>query len=348
MKKSIFYKFFYLSFSNVKIFILINLLFIIPFILFFYPFFRLIPVLVQYVNSRDVLVEYVNPKYKKLSIVVMSRRNNEDNYLRGEVYIFKRNGFNKIRKYIFLSMIDEAQNKTLKEESLGYREIPLYSMPFNVKDSFGNIIANLKIENVRSGSVEIMFYNATVLPHKRDILIYLVLMMLSLIIISGSLGGVCDFVQRVVFHEIKSLHNLFFMIRRYFFRSLLVSLFIFIVISAITANVYFYIFIISNDISVFIAALNFWMLIFFLFVLLWVYPLLVLSKTESVWKVMKKSLFVSFDNFKFSLDTILHLIPIIILSFITLFLFPGISFIFSFLNTALKEISFRYSKTNIA
>ena len=51
--------------------------------------------------------------------------------------------------------------------------------------------------------------------------------------------------------------------------------------------------------SVFIAALNFWMLVFFLIALLWAYTLMILNRNESLFKVVKKSLYISFDNLEY-------------------------------------------------
>jgi len=348
MQKILFLKFIYLSLSNIKKFILINVLLVIPTLVFFYSFFHLIPVAAQYLNSFDVVVKNVNPEYEKLSIVLVSKRSGRETPMDEEVYIFKGDDFNRMRKSIFLSMIDDKYTKEMKEKALGYREIPIFGKKFDIKDNSGNRIASLKIENVREGSVEIIFYNSSFLPEKSKALLYIIMIILSFIVVSGSLGGICNFIQRVVFHETRHFKYLFIFIARYFLRSFSVSLFMFIVILAIISNIYFYIFVISNDISVFIAALNVWMLIFFLFVLLWVYPLLILNNNESLWRIMKKSLFVSFDNFKFSIEVFAWLILMFIFSFFTLFIFPGIAFIFSFLNTSLKEISFRYSKSDIS
>jgi uncharacterized membrane protein YesL len=123
-----------------------------------------------------------------------------------------------------------------------------------------------------------------------------------------------------------------------------VAFFFFVVTGAIAVNIYFYIFIISSDISVFIAALNFWMLVFFVFILFWVYPLLVLNRDESVWRVMKKSLFISFDNFTFTLRSLLYLLALLLVSCATAFIYPGFAGMLSFLNSTLKEISHRYSQ----
>ena len=174
------------------------------------------------------------------------------------------------------------------------------------------------------------------------------LLFLSWIVVSGSFGGINDFTQRIVFHEPKRFGYLFHAIRKHFLRSLSVSLFFCVVIGAVVANVYFYIFIVASDISVFIAAINVWMFLFFLLVLFWVYPLLVLSQEESIWKVMKKSLFVSFDNFLYTLKALGVLILLLAGTCLTLFVFPGISYCFGFINTALKEISSKYSKLDVA
>jgi uncharacterized membrane protein YesL len=164
--------------------------------------------------------------------------------------------------------------------------------------------------------------------------------------LTGSLGGVSDYTQRVVFHEMKSFGYLVKAIRRFFWRSLLMSVFFTVVVGAIGTNIYFYI--VGNDMSVFIAAINCWMLLFFIFILYWVYPLLILNRDESIWRVIKKSLFVSFDNFEFTIDCLVFLSLMLIFSCATLFIVPGIAGGFSFMNSALKDVSYRYSQTDTA
>ena len=42
------------------------------------------------------------------------------------------------------------------------------------------------------------------------------------------------------------------------------------------------------------------MLVFFLIALLWAYPLMILNRNESLFKVVKKSLYISFDNLEYT------------------------------------------------
>jgi len=222
-------------------------------------------------------VENVNPEYRRLTVVVIS----PERLYRGKrgdfVYIFEREAFNVVRKYVFL-----GDHSILEKKALGFSAIPFSNEQLLVKDKNGEEIATLRIDSVKEGAVEVLFHNAKAGLGSRSIIIHDVLMILSFVALTGALRGINDYTQRIVFHEPKNFRYLFRAIKRHFFRSLSVSLFFMIVIGAIAANAYFYILIISSDISVFIAAINFWMFLFFLLVLFWIYPLLVLSREESI------------------------------------------------------------------
>jgi uncharacterized membrane protein YesL len=343
MTRSTRVKFQILTVNNLKSFILINLMLLPLVLLFLYTLVKLVPVVINYIDTMNVSVEHVNPEYQKLAVVVISPER-ADRGKRGDfVYIFKRGVFNEVRRYVFL-----GDNAKLEKAALGFHAIPFSNEPLVVRDKNGVEIATIRIDSVKEGAVEVLFYNAKSGLDRRSILIDTVLMILCFVALTGTLGGINDYTQRIVFHETKNFRYLFRAIRRHFFRSLSVSLFFMLVIGAIAANVYFYIFVISSDISVFIAAINFWMFLFFLLVLFWVYPLLALSREESIWKVMKKSLFVSFDNFPYTLGALGLLFLLLIGSAFTLFVFPGLSVGIGLVNTALKEVSSRYSKLDAA
>ncbi len=348
MTKGTLLKFLFLTISNKKSFLMVNFVFLIPTILFFYTVMQLVPWVVRYVDSLNISVENINPRYQKLAIVVASNSLLKDGQMNDLVYVFQKESFNSIRKHVFMRYYNNDSEKILTEKALGYSEILFYNEPLNIKGRTGEHIVTLQIESVKDGTVEILFFNKRAPIGKKMLIFYLTLMLISFVIISGSLGGINDFTQRIVFHEIKDFAYLFNAIKRHFMRSLSVTLFFTIVIGAIAANIYFYIFLINSNISVFIAAINFWMFIFFLFILFWVYPLLVLNREESIWKVMKKSLFVSFDNFSFTFDALVVLFLMFIISCITIFIVPGFAGAFTFINTVLKEISSRYSKLDAA
>ncbi|UCB45193.1 MAG: hypothetical protein JSV25_13395 [Spirochaetota bacterium] len=336
-------KFQFLTFNNMRNFILINLILLAPTLLLLYTLVRMVPVGIHYIDTMNISVLDANPEYRRLAVVVISP-GRLDRGKRGDlVYIFERDAFNKVRKSVFL-----GDHAVLEIEALGLSTIPFSNEPLKVKDKNGEEVATLRIDSVKEGAVEVIFHNDRTGLSRQSIVIHAVLMVLSFIALAGALGGINDYTQRIVFHEPKNLRYLFRAIKRHFLRSLSVSLFFSIVIGAIAANVYFYIFIISSDISVFIAAINLWMFLFFLLVLFWVYPLLVLSREESIWKVMKKSLFVSFDNFMYTMEALGWLILLLLGSFFTFFLFPGLSVGFGLINTALKEVSSRYSKLDVA
>jgi hypothetical protein len=368
MTRSTLLKFRLITLSNVKSLVLINLLLIVPALLFLYTLVKIVPVVLRYIDTMNVSVLRTSPEYKRLAVVVFSpsvdRASVRDNVRRGTgirwigrsavdrtsrdtsremVYIFERVIFREVRKDIF-----QGNHEKLEDRSLGFSEVPLSSDSLVVRDKEGKQVMTLKIESVREGTVEVLFYRDTARISYQWVIIYSALLFFSWVAISGTLGGINDFTQRIIFHETKRLGYLFSAIKRHFARSLSVSLFFCVVMGAVAANIYFYIFIVASDISVFIAAINAWMFLFFLLVLFWVYPLLVLNSEESMWKVMKKSLFVSFDNFVYTLRSLGVLLIMIAASCLTLFVFPGISFCFGFVNTALKEISSRYSKLDVA
>jgi|GEM_PF-1456328 len=343
MTKSTFFKFLFISLSNMKKLIVVNLILLVPLAVFCYTLVQLIPLVVRYIDSMNISVLYVHPDYNKLAVVVIGNRSNSAEQMDHQVYVFERKVLSPIRKYIFLSELKENSRQVLRQKSLAYGEVQYPKQTITLQGKDGQTVITFKVEDVREGSIEILFYNSLFPLPDRMVFLYTSLLIVSFFIISGSLGGISDYTQRVVFHETKGFSYLFKSIRKSFGRSVLICLFFSIIIGAVVANIYFYIFIMSADISVFIAAINFWMLVFFLFILLWVFPIFAMSGDESIWKVMKKSLFISFDNFDFTLITLLVLFLMGIISVLTLFIVPGFAGTFSFLNTSLKELSSRYS-----
>jgi len=357
--KSSFAKFVFLSSSNVKKMFLVNFLLFAPMVVILYTLFRLVPLVFNYVDSMNVSIVDVNPAYKSLIVVVISDDSvigdnsgiGDDAQRRfwggNQVYVFQRKGFNGLRKHIFLSRSDESSFSLLRERALAYAFVENLPGPVKLFDKTGAELLVLQIENIRRDAVEIVFYRRGIVPDRKMLVFYVILFILSFILVAGSLGGAADFTQRVVFHEVKGFSYLIKSIERNFFRSIFVSFLYALVCGAVAANIYFYIFIMSTDFSVFIAAVNFWMLMFFFFILLWVYPLLVLNEEESVWKVLRKSLYISFDNLEFAVRTMFFLVPLFVISLATLTIFPGVAGIFSYLNNALKEVSSRYNRPDM-
>lgn len=347
MTKGILLKFKFLSLNNIRKLVLVNLIVMIPVFIFIYTAVQLVPMVIRYIDSLNISILEVSPEYERLALVVVSKKPEDNLWNNVQAYLLDRKSFNSIRKHIFLSAFSENSVNILQQKSLAFGEIRYINKPVTLMGNTGEKVITFNIENVREGNIEILFYNTRASPDRWLVVFYSILLAVSFFLISGSLGGISDYTQRVVFHETRGFGYLLESIRRNFVRSVIISCIISVVLGAVAANIYFYIFIMSTDISVIIAAINFWMLIFFLFILLWVYPLSVLSKGESIWKVIKKSLFVSFDNFEFALNVLLILFIMVVCSLFTLSLLPGFAGGFSFLNTALKEISSRYSKSEV-
>jgi hypothetical protein len=339
MTRGAFLKFLLLSQSNIRRFVLLNLILLIPLSGLVYSLFWLIPQGIRYLDSFNVTVEWLREGYDSLALSIVT--GDED-----RIYLFSRKDFNGIRRHLFS---DDAQgHRALEAASLGYTTLNLFGESHTIMGKDGNPLARVNVEAVKENVIQVLFFRRARIHERSDMLFHLLLFTASFVLLFGSLGGVSDYTQRVVFHEMKSFGYLVKAIRRFFWRSLLVSIFLTVVVGAIGTNIYFYIFIISNDLSVFIAAINFWMLVFFIFILYWVYPLLILNRDESIWRVMKKSLFVSFDNFEFTIDCLIFLLIMLIFSCVTLFILPGITGSFSFMNSALKDVSYRYTQADTA
>ncbi len=343
MDRGTFLKFLYLSHSNIKKFIVVNLILLIPLGIMIYSFSILLPVALRCINSFSITVRDVSQDYEKLAVVLIS----EDGGAHS-VYVFNRSQFNSVRRYIFQSPNEEQSQARLREKAVGYHDVPAYMSSVSLADKRGRHLMDIFFEGSGENAVEILFVK-TRKHHREDHIVLLAaLFVIGFTLFSGSLGGVCDYIQRIVFHEIRGFRYFFTSLRKYFFRSLFISFFFMIVIGAIVTNIYFYIFIITSDISVFIAAVNFWMLVFFIFILFWVYPLIILGGEETIWKVMRKSLFISFDNFQYTLDAVVFMFLMTLASCATCTLIPGTAGLFSFLNSALKEISYRYTDSESA
>ena len=339
MTRGTFLKFIYVASSNRKRLIGVNLLLIIPLVVFVYTLIQLIPYLIGYINSFTLSIQEVNPKYGKLAVVLVSEGGDE-NGLNDRVYVFRKEDFSGVRREILRA--GGIENVSIIESTaLGFSTVPLFRETMTVHDGAGQPLVTLRVQSMEEGTVEILFVRGTG-RKGGNILLYTILFGSSFILMAGSLGGVSDYTQRIVFHETKNFSYFLRAIERYFIRSLAVSSFFLLVIGAIAINIYFYIFVISSDFSVFVAALNVWMFILFLFIFFWVFPLLILNGDEPVWRVMKKSLFVSFDNFNFTLDALLFLLLMGVSSCLTVSVVPGFAGMSFFMNSALKDITYRY------
>jgi hypothetical protein len=334
------FKFLLLSMSNVKRLVLVNIAFFPLLAVFLYCFIRVLPVVVHYIDSINISVLQVYSDYGRLAIVVADSQGIDGGH---DVFVFEKRDLNRLRRYLFAEEFNSSSKQTLQKESIAYGMIKYPKQQITLQGKGGEPVITLRVETVKEKSIEILFYNSRNRVAERLLVLYVVGLIISFLLLAGSFCGINDYTQRVVFHETKSLSYLFRSVLRSFGRSMIITVFFSVIIGAIIANIYFYIFIMSTDVSVFIAAINFWMLVFFLLILLWVFPISAISRDESLWRVMKKSLFVSFDNFDFTLRALLLLIPMGIISFLTISLVPGVSGVFSFLNAALKELSSRYS-----
>lgn len=348
MTRGTFLKFLFLSQSNIKRFLIVNILLLLPFGTFIYALIQLIPIAVSSINSFNVSVEHVSPEYEKLAIVIRSGRRENGDFDQGRVYVFTRRDFNRLRRYVFLSRSDSQSDAILEDKSLGFSNISFFTSSITINDKSGNPLVTLGFENPGEDVLEILLVTSNPAPGRLRIIANLLLLVAGFTLTFGSLGGVSDYTQRVVFHEAKDFAYFFQSLRRYFIRSFTLGLFFAIVFCAVVLNIYFYIFLISNDISVFIAAVNFWMLVFFIFIFLWVYPLFILNRDESIWRVMRKSLFISFDNFDFTFRSLALVLLMFLISCFTVFIIPGFTGVFSFLNSALKDISHRYTRIESA
>jgi hypothetical protein len=335
-----FFKFLLLSMSNVKRLVLVNIVFFPLLSVFLYCFIHVLPVVVHYIDSMNISVLQVYSDYGKLAIVVVGSQGMDGDH---DVYVFEKKTLNRLRRHLFARELDGSSKQTLRRESIAYGVIKYPKQQITLLGKGDEPVITLRVESVKEGSIEILFYNSRIPGAEQLLVIYVVGLTVSFLLLAGSFCGINDYTQRVVFHETRGLSYLFRSILRSFGRSMIITVFFSVIIGAIIANIYFYIFIMSTDVSVFIAAINFWMLVFFLLILLWVFPISAISRDESLWRVMKKSLFVSFDNFDFTLRALLLLFPMGIISILTISLVPGFSGFFSFLNSALKELSSRYS-----
>jgi hypothetical protein len=338
-------KFVFVSLGNAKRLIAVNCIFLVPLLVFCFTCVKLVPVAIRYIDSMNITVFHSHPDHERLAIVVFSHGVGGGKPAH-EVYVFERTLFNSVRRHIFLKVHSQRSRETLQQKALGYAEIRAPGQVTTVTNDAGKQILTMRIDQLRENTIEIFFFRTSPLPEKEDLFWYAVIFGISYLLLAGSLCGISEYTQRVVFHETKTFSYLFTAIGNNFFRSLFVSVFLSVIFGAVAANIYFYIFIMSADISVFIAAINFWMLIFFIFILLWVFPLCAMNRDESVWKVMKKSLFLSFDNFEFTLDMFFLLLLMGLFSVITLFIVPGYTGIFAFLNTGMKDLSSQYRKTD--
>jgi hypothetical protein len=333
MNKGAFLKFLLLSQSNIKRFMLLNLMLLIPLAGLVYSLYVLIPQGIRYLDSFNVTVEWLYEGSERLAVTIVTGE-------KDRIYLLTRKDFNRSRRHLFEG--DAKGHSALEDAALGFVDIQFFGKSHTIRDSEGKALARVNVEVLKDNVIQVIFLSRGKGIGSGNLLFHALLFTASFILLCGPLGGVSDYTQRVVFHEMKSLGYLWGAIRRFFWRSIVVSLFFIVVVGAIGTNIYFYMFIVNNDLSVFIAAINFWMLVFFVFILYWAYPLLILNRDESIWRVMKKSLFVSFDNFEYTLDCLSFLALMLLFSVLTLFILPGIVGSFSFMNSALKDVSYRY------
>lgn len=337
MTRNTYAKFLPILTGNMVKFVLINAILLVPSLLALLALYRLIPALVRYVDSLDVSVTDVSPPHRKLAVVIFWGRDDR-------VYVFDKRDLGRIRTHLFMSGSSEESRLVLERTAAAAAGVERYRTPFPVYDKAGERLLTLQVKNVRESGIEFIFYNGGRQDPPLTLVFYSIALAAGFLVVSGFLGGITEYTQRLVFHEVRGLSFLIASVRRYFFRSMAVALAIAAVLGAVAANIYFYIFMLSTDVSVFIAAVNFWMLVFFFIALLWTYPLMILNREEPLWSVIKKSLFISFDNLEYSLFALFTLLVLAGASLCTLTVFPGLAGGGSFLNNALKDLSARYNK----
>jgi len=345
-------KFIFISLSNIKKLLLVNLVFIIPLLIFIFALIQLVPFVVHYIDTMNVSILQVNPGYGKIVLVMDSfsgageknkvEEQNKDVW----IYIFKKSDLNRARRYFFLDLAENKKRELLFEKAIGVNRLRTLEEPFSIKDKHGNNIITLALRGVSESSVEIFYINPDFFAEEKPLTLYIILIIVSYFLIAGCLGGIADYIQRIVFHETKKFGYLTKAVIKHFMKSLIIAFIFTLVVSATITNIYYYLFISGGHSSVFVAGINFWMLIFFIVIFIWVYPIMALGSDEPVWKMMRKSLFISFDNFDFTIKVLIFLFLIGMMSVLSLFTLPGIAGTFSFLNTSLKEISSRYSSTD--
>ena len=340
-------KYFYFFKYNISRLLSLNLISIIPLGMMVLGLINTLPFIIDYFNSMNVAILDIKPEYNRVVFVVIAKGGEKGDKL-ADLYLFKTKDFNSVRRYFFIPPYDKNKVDILSRKAIGKATVTFFGEPVVVKSRSGKPIATVWLSKIGKGTIEVMNYRKRKEWNQVSFAKNTILFLLGLILLGGMLGGLSEYGQRMVYHEARKFGYVFKAIRKHFVKSLVISIFLFIIIFAVAANIYFYVFLFSNDVSVFVAALNLWMLVFFMFILLWVFPLMVINSDESIWRLMRKSLFLSFDNFEYTVDVLMTMILLIVVTVLTAGLLPGITGIFSFLSNSLKEISARYSKLDTA
>jgi len=374
-----FLKFFELMKNNIGKFIVINLLFFVPLIIAVVGASRIIPLAVNFFDSLDVSVVEVSKDYDRLVLVIyylpagvdedkhgfffklfrktgeesrslsdsenVIEEKNPERKIKGLAYLFDRRVFNRVRKHLFMSFsgdpLSNAHAKLLKKVAISFKSINSFDKPVEMRDRNGNLVMRLMVEPAGEGVAQIFFYKSR---RFINIPVYfsIVLFTVGFLLLAISIGGITEFTQRLVFHENRRFSYLFEAMRRHLIHSLVISLFMTLVLTAIITNIYFYMFVMGNGTSVFVAAINVWLFFFMVLIFIWVFPISVINPEDSIVNIFKKAIYLCFDNFNTSLDMFLILILQVVVSVLTLGIVPGISGIMAFLNSGIKEVSSRY------
>ena len=72
MTRSTLLKFRLITLSNVKSLVMINLILLIPALIFLYTLVKIVPVVLRYIDTMNVSVLGTSPEYKRLAVVVFS------------------------------------------------------------------------------------------------------------------------------------------------------------------------------------------------------------------------------------------------------------------------------------
>ena len=340
-------KYFYFFRYNFSRLVLLNLITMIPLGMMAFGLYNTLPSIIDYFNSMNMAILEVDPSYEKAVFIAIARDDSKSDNIT-DLYMFEPEDFNSLRRYFFIPPYNKDKAEFLGEKAIGTAVVTFFDESITVKDKEGNPIATVWLSKVGKGTIEVMNYRKRREWNQMSFSQYTVLFLVGLILFGGMLGGISEYAQRMIYHEVRKFTYVFRAIWKHFVKSLVISIFLFIIFSIVVANIYLYIFLFSNDVSVFVAALNLWMLVFFMFILLWIFPFMVINSNESIWRLMRKSLFLSFDNFEYTVDVLLFVGVFAVLSLITAGIFPGVTGIFSFLSNSLKEISARYSKMDTA
>ena len=355
---------FWNTLDNIGKYLVINFIFIVPFVVFSYSLVVTTPKLRAYIRRVNLEIEFLNitepsvfiviPQYFDLNDgdLVMLKKSDSGTVEGMTVLLATKQQYRSLVELINTSQKTEMpiEGKTLKSLIYGYGIskntiraivdiVPLSGDPHVIDTSAP--AATLVITMKKSMTSSIVAVPVKPQREPKNVFIYYVVLFFILpLLFLSTLGGITKMTYELFLERGEPVVSVFTYIKKYFIKSFLIALiyailFIFCILNIIFQPK-------TTLFSILFSFFNFWLLLFLLFSFIWVFPLQVQVQEKRVLHLVKMSFLLFFDNIVLSVFVAVYMVILILVSIFTAFLIPGIASITSLANITVFAMLLKY------